>query len=130
MKFGLTIIILHKVCPIHHTVRLWSHNGGSHRNTKDVQKEKRSGIQIQWPHECVAVLPTTRVHRVQGRMGGILGDFCACTWYKPYAPCATTDLHCNLAANEAMILKPSFEEIRLVDACSMRKTKGSHVVYV
>ena len=57
-------------------------NGGSYGNTKDVQKGKRPRIQIPGPHECVAVLPTAKVHRVQGRMGGTPGDLCACTWHK------------------------------------------------
>ena len=35
----------------------------------------------------------------------------------------------RLGASEAMIPKPSFEEIRLVDVCSMRKTERLHVVY-
>ena len=67
---NLTDDVLHKVGPIHHTIRLWSHNGGSYGNTKDVQKGKRSRIQIPGTNECVAVLPIAKVHRVQGRMGG------------------------------------------------------------
>ena len=35
----------------------------------------------------------------------------------------------RLGASEAMMPKPSFEEIRLVDVCSMRKTECLHVVY-
>ena len=62
--------VLHKVGPVHRTVRLWSHNGGSYGNTKDVQKVKRPRIQIPGTNERVAVLPTAKVHRVQGRMGG------------------------------------------------------------
>ena len=67
---NLTDDVLHKAGPIHHTIRLWSHNGGSYGNTKDVQKGKRPRIQIPGTNERVAVLPTAKVHRVQGRMGG------------------------------------------------------------
>ena len=67
---NLTDDVLHKAGPIHHTIRLWGHNGGSYRNTKDVQKGKRPRIQIPGANECVAVLPTAKIHRVQGRMGG------------------------------------------------------------
>ena len=79
---NLTDDVLHKVGPIHHTIRLWSHNGGPYGNTKDVQKGKRPRIQILGANECVAVLLTAKVHRVQGRMGGTPGDLCACTWHK------------------------------------------------
>ena len=35
----------------------------------------------------------------------------------------------RLGASEAMMPKPSFEEVRLVDVCSMQKTECLHAVY-
>ena len=79
---NLTDDVLHKAGPIHHTIRLWSHNGGSYGNTKDVQKGKRPRIQIPGPHECVAILPTAKVQSTRQDGWGTPGDLCACTWHK------------------------------------------------